>query len=91
MEPRFLMINNKPYLISATFDKGQITSLDGPYQAIGSEGMKPEEFVREFTQIMLKALHASSPLQIEDLPEEAQKVVHAALAKQDKPELKPVK
>ena len=78
-EARFLLVNSVPYLVSVTKDKGEIVDLHGPYQCIGSEDMSIEEFVQEFTGLMVTALHSARPLELHDLPENIRADVESAL------------
>ncbi len=76
-EPRFFRHDDRLYLVSVTKEEGRITNLAGPYQCVGEANMSPKNFVKQFSQIMLVALHASEPLTLADLPEALQATIKA--------------
>jgi len=68
-EPRYLILNDIPYLVAATKVKGKITEIHGPYQCVGSAGMQPEVLIKELLATMTQALHSGEPLTVDDLPD----------------------
>lgn len=77
--PRFLCIEERLYLMSATYQAGQIVELSGPYQVVGDPGVGAMELMTAMSRLMLEAQHEHRVLKLEDLPEKIRKQVETAI------------
>lgn len=72
-QPRFLIFQNRPLLVSVTYQDGEITDINGPYQCLGKEGASPSDLAQGLIKALQYALHSSVPIKFEALPETLQK------------------